>query len=138
MSDDDDISLCLAATVLSDAGGDVDARSCWVHALMEKSLLTDIKSNDFKAYRNSCRIRPDDYDELLHPSPTRIQTVKAASPEADERIFMNVRHVAKTRDKLCILQKHVAVSVDMSKEIEQVQFLLTCRADMSRKHATYC
>jgi len=79
MSDDDDISLCLAATVLSDAGGDVDARSCWVHALMEKSLLTDIKSNDFKAYRNSCRIRPDDYgdyDELLHPSPTRIQTVK--------------------------------------------------------------
>jgi len=123
---------------LSDAGGDVDARSCWcLRSRISRrpifgdyaALLTDIKSNDFKAYQSSCRIRPDDYgdyDELLHPSPTRIQTVKAASPEADERIFMNVRHVAKTRDRLCILQKHVAVSVDMSKAIEHV----------SLKHAT--
>ena len=58
---------------------------------------------------------------IHHPQGYKLS--KAVSPEADERIFMNVRHVAKTRDKLCILQKHVAVSVDMSKEIEQVQFL---------------
>jgi len=39
---------------------------------------------------------PDDmHDELLHSSPTRIQTVETQSHIVDDRIFTNVRIVVE-------------------------------------------
>jgi len=62
------------------------------------SQLTDIKSNNPKAYYNFCRMCPDDYDELLHLSLRRIQTVER---HLSWRANIHERSTtAKTRDKL--------------------------------------
>jgi len=55
--------ICIA---LSDTSDNVDSGN-WVR------LRRDINSSDMKAYHNFCRMCPEDYDELLHSSPRRIQ-----------------------------------------------------------------
>ena len=95
------------------------------------SQLTDIKSNNPKAYYNFCRMCPDDYDELLHLSLRRIQTVER---HLSWRANIHERSTtAKTRDKLyfkLLSTCRLAVSFDVSKEIDHGA---TCRRNRRQR-----
>jgi len=112
-------SLTATVVALSDAGDDAGHIGAFMDESSTKfgghaALLRDIKINDLKAYHNFSRMCPDDYDELLHSSPARIQTVETPSRLTSE---LNVPRVAETCHPHC--RNIIALSFDTPHDMQQ-------------------
>jgi len=140
MDADDELKLSLSAVVIATIAKKRkkrrQVRSCWVRPRIcsrphlggyNEALLKDLRVSDCKAHQNFCRMSNDDYQQILTlVSPlimyqdTRYRQVISA----DERSTCR-----QSRPHQLLRQQLVAHSFDMSKEIEHIQFVSTCRND---------